>query len=766
MSGTYRHRLEFGTFVTPTNATPDVPVALARLSEELGYDLVTFQDHPYQPAFLDTWTLLSWVAGKTERIHLAANVLNVPLRSPAVLARSAASLDLLSGGRLDLALGAGAFWTAIEAMGGRRLSPGESVDALDEAIDVIRAMLDAGDPTPLRYAGEHHRLDGAQPGPLPAHHIPIWLGGYRPRMLRLVGAKADGWLPTLGSIEPADLRTGNKIIDEAAREAGRDPADIRRLLNISGQFAPNRQGLLHGPADSWVEDLLPLVVEEGVGTLILMTDDATTMARFAHEVAPALREAVDRALPEPLPTTVRRSVTVRAKRRPGIAYDEVPASLADTAVEPGDISYSNVQSNYLRGGAPGLVLRPGTPAEVADAVAFARAHRGLPLGVRSGGHGISGRSTNDGGIVIDLGRLNTIEVLDEATRRVRIGPGARWMQVAAALEPYGWALTSGDYGGVGVGGLATAGGVGWLARKHGLTIDHLRAVELVLADGTQVRASDTENPDLFWAVRGAGANFGVVTAFEFEVDEVGPVGWAQFVLDASDPAGLLTRWGAAVEAAPRDLTTAIIMGGPRPGQPSVAQVMAMVDSDDPATIVAALQPVADIAPGYDQQVVITSYASVMANAAEGPHRAQGEPVSRTGLVEHLTPDFAAAAARLVASGAVYFFHIRSVGGAVTDIDPDAMAWSHRGVNFHVTAFGRNRARLDALWEDLMAPHIRGTYLSFETDQRPERLLEAFPPRTLARLRTLKARYDPTCLFRDNFAIAPDPASDSTSRTTS
>ncbi|MFI6261846.1 LLM class flavin-dependent oxidoreductase [Micromonospora sp. NPDC051006] len=760
MSGNYGHRLEFGTFVTPTNASPETPVALARRSEELGYDLVTFQDHPYQPAFLDTWTLLSWVAGRTERIRLAANVLNVPLRAPAVLARSAASLDLLSDGRLDLALGAGAFWQAIEAMGGRRLTPRESVDALGEAIDVIRALLAADDPTPASYPGEHHRLDGAERGPLPAHHIPIWLGARRPRMLRLVGAKADGWLPTLGPVEPDALRAGNKIIDEAAREAGRDPAEIRRLLNISGRFAPTRQGLLHGPAASWVEDLLPLVVEDGVGTLILMTDDDATMTRFAQEVAPALREAVDRRLPAPLPTTARRSVTVRAKRRPGIAYDEVPPSLVDSAVEPGDVGYSQVKSNYMRGGAPGLILQPGTPAEVADALAFARAHRDLPLGIRSGGHGISGRSTNDGGLVIYVGRMNEIEVLDEATRRVRIGPGARWMQVAAALAPYGWALTSGDYGGVGVGGLATAGGVGWLARKHGLTIDHLRAVELVLADGTQVRASDTENPDLFWAVRGAGANFGVVTAFEFEVDEVGPVGWAQFALDASDPE-LLVRWGAAVEAAPRDLTSALLMGPPRIGQPQVAQVMAMVDSDDPATIVGQLQPVADIAPGYDQQVVITSYASVMANASDGPHHGQGEPISRTGFVEHLTPAFAAAANRLLASGVVYFFHIRSVGGAVTDVDPDAMAWSHRGVNFHVSAFGRHRGRLDALWDDLFAGQLRGTYLSFETDQRPERLADAFPPRTLARLRELKARYDPDQLFRDNFAITPDTASRTT-----
>ncbi len=136
----YGHPLRFGTFVTPYNAPPEQPVVLARLSEQLGYDLVTFQDHPYQPRFLDTWTLLSWVAAQTERIHLAGNVHNLPLRPPAVLARAAASLDLLSGGRFELGLGAGGFWDAIGAMGGRVLTPGQAVDALDEAIDVIRAL--------------------------------------------------------------------------------------------------------------------------------------------------------------------------------------------------------------------------------------------------------------------------------------------------------------------------------------------------------------------------------------------------------------------------------------------------------------------------------------------------------------------------------------------------------------------------------------------------------------------------------------------------
>ena len=234
----YGHRLEFGIFITPSSADPEGVIALAQRAEELGYDLVTFQDHPYMPANLDTWTLLAWVAGQTERVRIAANVLSLPLRPPAVLARSAASLDLLSGGRLELGLGAGGVWDGIAAMGGPRRERGQAVEALGEAIDIIRRMWDAGDPSPLRFAGDHYQVEGAQRGPLPAHDIPIWVGAYKPRMLRLIGRKADGWIPSLRRLEPGQLAAGNQIVDQAAREAGRDPWEIRRMLNISGRFAP------------------------------------------------------------------------------------------------------------------------------------------------------------------------------------------------------------------------------------------------------------------------------------------------------------------------------------------------------------------------------------------------------------------------------------------------------------------------------------------------------------------------------------------------
>lgn len=746
----YGHPLSFGVTITPTNADPSLPVHLARRSEQAGLDLVTFQDHPYQPAFHDTWTLLGWVAGQTERIGLAPNVLNVPMRQPAVLARAAASLDLLSGGRLTLPLGAGAFSDAMAAMGARPLRGGEAVDALEEAIDIIRGLWNATVRTPLTTRGSHHRVQDAGRGPAPEHDVPIWVGGRKPRMLDLIGRLADGWVVPGGTSELADLPEMNRRIDTAVIAAGRDPREIRRVLNLPGRFQDRDGGLLVGPPGQWVEQLLPLTLEHGIGTLVLAADDAATIERYAAEVAPALRAAVaDERSGRGQATRTVVSTAVRIQRHPGIDYDSVPTTLVEQAVEPGHVAYARTRSNYLRSGSPGLVLRPADTAQVGEAIRWARTQP-VPLSVRSGGHGVSGRSTNRGGIVIDLGRLREIEVLDLPTRRVRIEPGARWGEVAAALRPYGWALSSGDSGGVGVGGLATTGGIGFLGRAHGLTIDHVRAVQLVLADGSVVRASESENPDLFWGVRGAGFTLGIVTSFEFEVDEVGDIGFGQLVYDVTaDLAGFLQRWGRAVETSPRDTTSFLVMGKPQGGR-MIASTMNVVDSDDPDTVVARLQHLAQVAPLVGQAAQIMPYDRLVVAPPRG-HDGQGEPASRSGLLDSLTPEFARAAADLLRSGAVYFFQIRSLGGATADMPPEATAFAHRSAQFQVLGMGASHRTLDPAWDRLL-PHFNGTYLSFDSDTRAERLHDAFPPATLERLQALKRRYDPENVFRDNFAI--------------
>src|SRR5690606_7747934 len=290
----YGHDLLFGSFITPTSAAPDRVVALTRASEAAGLDLATFQDHPYQPAFLDTWTLLSYVAARTERIRLSPNVANVPLRPPAVLARAAASLDLLSGGRVELGLGAGGFWGPIEAMGGPRLSPGQSVDALSEAIDIIRGIWDTSTRERLVVDGAHHRLDGAKRGPAPAHDIGLWIGAYKPRMLRLTGRKGDGWLPSLAYLKSLQQITdANATIDEAATAAGREPRAVRRLLNIGGRLSSQRtERLLVGPPAQWAEQLAALVLEYGISGFILGGDDPAALATFGQEIAPAVRAVV------------------------------------------------------------------------------------------------------------------------------------------------------------------------------------------------------------------------------------------------------------------------------------------------------------------------------------------------------------------------------------------------------------------------------------------------------------------------------------------
>jgi len=289
-----RPDLLFGSFLTPAAQGAHDVVALAQLSERVGLDLVTFQDHPYLPQFLDTWTLLAYVAARTEYVRLAPNVLNLPMRQPVVVARSAASLDLLTGGRFELGLGAGGFWDAIEAAGIGRLTAGQAVDALDEAIQIIRGVWDAAAPGALRVDGRHHHVQGTKRGPAPSHDIGIWLGAYKPRMLALVGRAADGWLPSLGYLpDVSELGRMNAVIDEAAAEAGRDPDAIRRLLNISGSFSDRSSGLLNGPAGQWAEELAGIALDYGTSAFILGSDDPRSLHVFAQEVAPAVRELVE-----------------------------------------------------------------------------------------------------------------------------------------------------------------------------------------------------------------------------------------------------------------------------------------------------------------------------------------------------------------------------------------------------------------------------------------------------------------------------------------
>jgi len=284
----YGRAIKFGYFLIPDANAPLLSVA--REVEQLGLDYVAVQDHPYQRRFVDTWTLLSMIAATTSRIGLFPDVANLPLRSPAVMAKAAASIDLLSGGRFELGLGAGGFWDAIEAYGGSRRTPGAALAALAEAIEVIRRIW-SGDRN-LRFEGQHYHLRGAHSGPVPTHPIGIWLGVNGPRALQLTGQVADGWVPSFrGDLKAiADMI---KRLDDAADKAGRDPASIRRILNVSGTITDGASnGILRGPVNQWVEELTDLAIIYGFDTFILWAEGEGQLSRFAEQVMPAVRAQV------------------------------------------------------------------------------------------------------------------------------------------------------------------------------------------------------------------------------------------------------------------------------------------------------------------------------------------------------------------------------------------------------------------------------------------------------------------------------------------
>lgn len=291
---------QFGVFLDPSVSDPREIFHLAKIADDNGLDLLTVQDHPYQARHYETWTLLTALAMATKQIRVSPNVANLPLRPPAVLAKQAATLDVLTGGRVELGLGAGGFWDAIAAFGGPKRPAGEAYAAFEDALYIMRGFWDRPAGTSFSYAGKVYSVKGAKFGPAPAHRIPIWVGASKPRMLRLTGRMGDGLLISMPYVPPENLPEINALIDEGAAEVDRSPDAIRRGYNVSGMIQsgagntsfPSQAGIINGTAGYWADQLTRLYTEYRQDTFILMVGDANQIERFAQEVAPAVKERV------------------------------------------------------------------------------------------------------------------------------------------------------------------------------------------------------------------------------------------------------------------------------------------------------------------------------------------------------------------------------------------------------------------------------------------------------------------------------------------
>ena len=430
------------------------------------------------------------------------------------------------------------------------------------------------------------------------------------------------------------------------------------------------------------------------------------------------------------------------------------------AVRPGDDGYEAAARVFFATGEPALVTRPRDPDEVAAALAHAARHH-LAVSVRSGGHSPLGHSTNTGGMVIDLSHLDDVRVLDAGRRLVRVGGGATWGQVAAALDPYGWGITAGDTGSVGVGGLTLGGGVGWMVRRDGLAIDSLVGARVVTADGRLLTTSEHDHPELFWALRGGGGNFGVVVDFDFVAQPVTNLHFGSVAYRLDDPADLLVRWRDAMRLAPEELSSTLVL---MPGVPAAATVL-LCYAGDPGTtaahVDAATEPLFELGTVTRANLAERRYPDIL---EDGQHPPGLRLVVRNALVPTLDDAVIGAMTRLHAAAHPTAIAVRSLGGAFGRVPAEATAFAHRDAEAMVvgmlmlpdTATDAEAERALVGWR-AVAAHGTGTYVNFQGSATAADLAAAYPPATYARLAAVKRAYDPTNRFARNHNVEPAPA---------
>ncbi|MGY4858440.1 FAD-binding oxidoreductase [Cryobacterium sp. AP23] len=428
---------------------------------------------------------------------------------------------------------------------------------------------------------------------------------------------------------------------------------------------------------------------------------------------------------------------------------------AGVILEPGSEDYVTAATAYGVLGSPALVARPTNAADVAAAIGYATA-RGLPISVRSGGH--TPFSTNDGGMVLDLRAIHDVEVLGDDL--VRVGGGAVWGDVARALQPHGLALSSGDTYSVGVGGLTLGGGIGWMVRQHGLAFDSLREAEVVLPSGEIVTASEAAEPDLFWALRGGGGNFGVVTRFTFQAHPLPGVVAGEIDVDPARLADTLRGWRDVMRSAPEELnSTVIAMPAFGPGMPATTQVLVCFGGDDVDEAMAAIKPLLDLPGVTGNDVAPKPYVDVLEEPPPLPaemrmvdHNGFARDVD-DGLITRLTTAHAAFGAAVLM--------VRYLRGAFNRVPADATAVAYRDAEAFVVSAAflppdapdEAEQRIQEGWA-AVEEDVTGAYGNFSPHPDPEVLTRMYPPATVERLRAAKRRYDPENVLAYNHNIVP------------
>lgn len=449
--------------------------------------------------------------------------------------------------------------------------------------------------------------------------------------------------------------------------------------------------------------------------------------------------------------------------RPDVA--RLAETLTCRVTLPGDAAYDQDRAVLFDPAdcRPAALVRVGSAADIAKTIHFARQHD-FALAVRGGGHSASGHGTVHGGIVIDLRDLDEVSI-DTTNRTVWVGGGATVNMVLKALEPHGLVVGFGDSGDVGVGGIVTGGGVGYLSRLHGVTADAVLAAEVVLADGRVVMASPQSEPDLFWAIRGGGGNFGVLTRIQLQAQELPAFSGGMLVLPGTAEA--IAAFAAAAQAAP-DTLSAIAMVMPAPPAPFIPQdlrgqliILALVAYAGPDEMAgAALAPFRALGPVLD-----TVKPAPFLSLYDGPGgEPPGMPETRTFFVDRVGKDDARTIVGFLSESdsAMRMVQIRVLGGAVNRVPADATAYAHRDAqimlflaNFYSDETDRPRRRK---WVDDLMSALRqendGAYVNFLGDEGAARTRSAYPGRTWDRLRQIKQRYDPDNVFRRNQNIPP------------